>query len=155
MARASPPSPASYDQCARCPDLRPKCPPVEVVAGLNLHRIAGPARTLHSIDFLRALAEPVADTAQRLVKRDLWPPPEERMDAPHVRHASLHVFEAGGIRFFVWDEHRPRRAVRHLPDPLREIENADLLGAADVKNLSRGSGMLGKTEERLHHISHI
>src|SRR4051812_34807381 len=96
--------------------------------------------------------EVVAHADENLVKGDLWAPAKQRVNALGVRHAALHVFEAGGIRFGVRDVNDLGRAVNNCLDSLRELADCHLFVTADIERSSRGGGMIGEPDDRSHRV---
>jgi len=90
----------------------------------------------------------IAHTRERLVERTRGFPARQLAQARRVGHAALHVLESRPVRLGVWDEAHLGAAFGHAPDPLGQLEDRDLLGAADVEEAAGRVRALEEDEQR-------
>src|SRR6267142_6141405 len=104
---------------------------------------------------LEARAKLGDDLQKRLIQRDLGSPAEQVPDLPRIGNAPPHVLEIGRVRLCVGYEFEGRPASGKLQDSMRQIENGDLVVAADVEDLPVGAGAEREIDQGAHDVLHM
>jgi len=63
--------------------------------------------------------------------------------------------KTGSIGFGVWHEFNPGGSPKRLTTRMRQVKNADLLGAADIEDLAKCCWTMTQAQERLDSVGNV
>src|SRR4051794_1546414 len=114
-----------------------------------------PSANRHDLLREHELARVRGDVVDRTVDVELGRPADRRLDVSRHRLAVRDLFEARLVRLLERNEANPRAGSRPLDHALREVEDRDLAGAAEIENVANGRIAVEEGEERTHGVVHV